>query len=110
MNMLKYIESFLKDVHSKMVQMADLFSVPEMCLLCNVTEFFEKNHIDYHPEIMFRDVKVLTRAEMCNHSLNIHFLSIIFLLSEFNCFISSDYAWYCIYKCKRIHRALSKFT
>ncbi|KAK4872283.1 hypothetical protein RN001_016407 [Aquatica leii] len=45
------------DGHSKMVQLADLFSVPEMCLLCNVTDYFERNHIDYHPEILFRDVK-----------------------------------------------------
>lgn len=42
----------------KMVQLADLFSVPEMYLLCAVTEFFNKNHIDYHPEILFSDVKV----------------------------------------------------
>lgn len=41
-----------------MVQLADLFSVPEMYLLSTVTEFFNKNHIDYHPEILFRDVKV----------------------------------------------------
>ena len=42
----------------KMVQLADLFSVPEIGLLCNVAEYFERNHIDYHPEILFRDVKV----------------------------------------------------
>ncbi|XP_037925825.1 5'-nucleotidase domain-containing protein 3 isoform X2 [Hermetia illucens] len=42
---------------SKMVQLADLFSVPEMCLLCNVAEYFERNRIDYHPEILFHDVK-----------------------------------------------------
>ncbi|XP_058799257.1 5'-nucleotidase domain-containing protein 3 [Phymastichus coffea] len=43
--------------HTKMVQLADLFSVPEMGLLCNVTEYFLQNHIDFHPEILFRDVK-----------------------------------------------------
>ncbi|CAH0727361.1 unnamed protein product, partial [Brenthis ino] len=42
---------------SKMVHLADLFSVPEMGLLCNVAEYFIKNHIDYHPEILFLDVK-----------------------------------------------------
>ncbi|XP_050314176.1 5'-nucleotidase domain-containing protein 3 isoform X1 [Anthonomus grandis grandis] len=47
----------LQDTHSKMVQLADLFSVPEMGLICNVTDYFETNHIDYHPEILFRDVK-----------------------------------------------------
>ncbi|XP_072942562.1 5'-nucleotidase domain-containing protein 3 isoform X1 [Epargyreus clarus] len=42
---------------AKMVHLADLFSVPEMGLLCNVAEYFIKNHIDYHPEILFLDVK-----------------------------------------------------
>lgn len=52
---------FCKDTlhRSKMVQLADLFSVPEMALLCNVMEYFLQNHIDYHPEILFRDVKVI---------------------------------------------------
>lgn len=42
----------------KMIQLADLFSVPEMTLLCNVSDYFEKHQIDYHPEMLFRDVKV----------------------------------------------------
>ncbi|XP_055922442.1 5'-nucleotidase domain-containing protein 3 [Eupeodes corollae] len=58
---IAYVEghskSYQQDVKAKMVQLADLFSVPEMCLLCNVAEYFEKNHIDYHPEILFDDVK-----------------------------------------------------
>ncbi|XP_043269988.1 5'-nucleotidase domain-containing protein 3 isoform X2 [Venturia canescens] len=58
-----YVEPQHKNSHkdgphrTKMVQLADLFSVPEMGLLCNVTEYFLRNHIDYHPEILFRDVK-----------------------------------------------------
>lgn len=57
---IAYVEgnSKLTDDRPKMMQLADLFSVPEMCLLCNVAEYFERNHIDYHPEILFRDVKV----------------------------------------------------
>lgn len=47
-----------QEVSAKMVQLADLFSVPEICLLCNVAEFFERNRFDYHPEILFRDIKV----------------------------------------------------
>lgn len=47
-----------------MVQLADLFSVPEMCLLCNVAEFFERNHIDYHPEILFHDIK--SSVQLCH--------------------------------------------
>ncbi|CAF4793665.1 unnamed protein product [Pieris macdunnoughi] len=46
-----------KTNQAKMVHLADLFSVPEMGLLCNVAEYFNKNHIDYHPEILFLDVK-----------------------------------------------------
>jgi hypothetical protein len=41
-----------------MVQLADLFSVPEMSLLCNIAEYFERNQINYNPEILFNDVKV----------------------------------------------------
>nr|XP_033325620.1 5'-nucleotidase domain-containing protein 3 isoform X1 [Megalopta genalis] len=60
---IAYVEAPHKHSHkealhrSKMIQLADLFSVPEMGLLCNVTEYFLRNHIDYHPEILFRDVK-----------------------------------------------------
>lgn len=43
-----------------MAQLADLFSLPEMNLLCNVTEYLRQNNIDYHPESLFRDVKVST--------------------------------------------------
>lgn len=57
---IAYVEGDAKNQGAtrKMIQLADLFSVPEMCLLCNVTEYFRRNHIDYHPEILFRDVKV----------------------------------------------------
>lgn len=49
---------FQRSATKKMVQLADLFSVPEMTLLCNVADYFEKHQIDYHPEMLFRDVKV----------------------------------------------------
>ncbi|XP_077296560.1 5' nucleotidase C [Arctopsyche grandis] len=57
---IAYVEGHTKnerDAHSKMVHLADLFSVPEVCLLCDIAELFIRNHIDYHPEILFRDVK-----------------------------------------------------
>lgn len=41
-----------------MVQLADLFSLPEMNLLCNVTEFLHQNKIEFCAESLFRDVKV----------------------------------------------------
>lgn len=58
---IAYVEGQSKNYQpndkARMIQLADLFSVPEMCLLCNVAEYFERNHIDYHPEILFNDVK-----------------------------------------------------
>ena len=40
-----------------MKQLNDLFSVPEICLLSNITEYFNRSHIAYHPEILFYDVQ-----------------------------------------------------
>ncbi|XP_030378667.1 5'-nucleotidase domain-containing protein 3 isoform X2 [Scaptodrosophila lebanonensis] len=58
---IAYVEgpnnTYRHNTNSKMVQLADLFSVPEMCLLCNVIEYFEGNRIDYNPEIVFHDIK-----------------------------------------------------
>lgn len=53
-------QSFIKpeDDHPKMKQLNDLFSVPEVCLLANVTEYFIRNKIPYCPEILFYDVQV----------------------------------------------------
>ena len=48
---------FQRVAAKKMIQLADLFSVPEMTLLCNVSDYFEQHQIDYHPEMLFRDVK-----------------------------------------------------
>lgn len=45
-----------------MIQLADLFSVPEISLLMQVAEYFEKKQLNYHPEILFRDVKVKKMA------------------------------------------------
>ena len=45
-----------------MVQLADLFSVPEMDLLCNLTEYLNQNNIDYCPESLFRDVQESVRS------------------------------------------------
>ncbi|XP_004444446.3 5'-nucleotidase domain-containing protein 3 isoform X2 [Drosophila pseudoobscura] len=58
---IAYVEgpnnSYRHNTNSKMVQLADLFSVPEMCLLCNIIEYFERNRIDYNPEIVFHDTR-----------------------------------------------------
>lgn len=50
---------FFQCERGKMVQLADLFSVLEIRLLCNVAEYFEKKQLDYHPEDLFRDVTVI---------------------------------------------------
>ena len=73
-----------------MVQLADLFSVPEMCLLCNVTEYFEKNNIDYHPQILFRDIKV--SEDLYQIANTLFFINIVSNFPEFNRIKSSSYA------------------
>ena len=69
-----------------MAHLADLFSVPEMSLLCNITEFFLQNNIEYHPEILFRDVKVrLTFTTFWDH------LSLMVFIKGFSaCYSSSN--------------------
>ncbi|GBM02043.1 5'-nucleotidase domain-containing protein 3 [Araneus ventricosus] len=42
---------------ARMKQLNDLFSVPEICLLSNVTDYFEKKNIAYHPEILSYDIQ-----------------------------------------------------
>ncbi|GFU91653.1 5'-nucleotidase domain-containing protein 3 [Trichonephila clavipes] len=42
---------------TRMKQLNDLFSVPEICLLSNVTEYFEKKNIPYLPEILSYDIQ-----------------------------------------------------
>ena len=41
-----------------MKQLNDLFSVPEMCLLSNVTEYFLQQNIPFCSEILYHDVTV----------------------------------------------------
>ena len=40
-----------------MKQANDLFSVPGICILSQVSEFFEQNNISYHPEMLFFDIQ-----------------------------------------------------
>ncbi|XP_064086629.1 5'-nucleotidase domain-containing protein 3-like isoform X1 [Macrobrachium nipponense] len=42
---------------TKMAHLADLFSMPEMCLLSQVAQFFSDNNIPYHSVPLFNDVK-----------------------------------------------------
>ncbi|KAK8785557.1 5' nucleotidase C [Amblyomma americanum] len=64
---------------ARMKQLNDLFSVPEICLLSNVTEYFERHNIAYNPEILFFDIQnaissihpvihnTLTEANICEY-------------------------------------------
>ncbi|GFY61305.1 5'-nucleotidase domain-containing protein 3 [Trichonephila inaurata madagascariensis] len=45
----------------RMRQLNDLFSVPEICLLSTVTEYFIRNKIPHHPEILSHDVQGAVR-------------------------------------------------
>ncbi|XP_015786655.1 5'-nucleotidase domain-containing protein 3 [Tetranychus urticae] len=51
-----------EDDHPKMKQLNDLFSVPEICLLANVTEYFIRSNIPYCPEILFYDVQAAVQS------------------------------------------------
>ncbi|XP_076062811.1 5' nucleotidase C isoform X2 [Oratosquilla oratoria] len=42
---------------SKMAHLADLFSMPEMCLLSQVAQFFMDNNLSFHSVSLFNDVK-----------------------------------------------------
>ena len=41
-----------------MKQFMDIFSLPEMTLLCCVNDYFMKHNIDYEPVHLYKDVKV----------------------------------------------------
>ncbi|GFU91651.1 5'-nucleotidase domain-containing protein 3 [Trichonephila clavipes] len=45
----------------RMRQLNDLFSVPETCLLSSVAEYFIRNKIPHHPEILSHDVQGAVR-------------------------------------------------
>lgn len=46
-----------------MKQFMDIFSLPEMTLLCCVNDFFMKHNIDYEPVHLYKDVKVSRRFQ-----------------------------------------------
>ncbi|KAK7603673.1 hypothetical protein V9T40_003672 [Parthenolecanium corni] len=59
---LKYLNGDLhKRSSAKMTQLADKFAVPEMSLICTITEYFDQNDVHYHPQILFQDVKNAVR-------------------------------------------------
>lgn len=83
-----------------MVQLADLFSVPEISLLCNVAEYFEKEQLNYHPEILFRDVKVKSNSIFFKKkSSSIQCNDSFFVLLAIDAIMPSDNAWHCCTKC-----------
>ncbi|KAG0721009.1 5'-nucleotidase domain-containing protein 2 [Chionoecetes opilio] len=53
---LHYVEGHLKG-DTKMAHLADLFSLPEMCLLSQVSQYFMDNDLSYHSVPLFNDVK-----------------------------------------------------
>ena len=57
-NLNLVISNFYFQDTVRMKQLNDLFSVPEICLLSNVTEYFIQNNIPYYPEILCHDVMV----------------------------------------------------
>jgi hypothetical protein len=52
-----------------MVQLADIFSKPEMSLIASVMDFFLENDIEYQPESLYFDVsKCIGLAHATFHS------------------------------------------
>ncbi len=43
-------------VKVKMVQLADIFSKPEMSLMASVMDLFKDNDIEYQPESLYYDI------------------------------------------------------
>ncbi|GAB6018545.1 hypothetical protein CHUAL_000240 [Chamberlinius hualienensis] len=55
---IEYMEgSFTGTEQPKMQHLNDLFSLPEINLVSNVTEYFESHSIPYNPEVLFWDVR-----------------------------------------------------
>lgn len=60
---IEYMEGHMGDGKgAKMQQLNDLFSLPEMGLLTNVTEYFENHGVAYHPENLFWDVRTAIQS------------------------------------------------
>ncbi|CAL4131879.1 unnamed protein product [Meganyctiphanes norvegica] len=53
---LQYLEGSLAG-GTKMAHLADLFSIPEMCLLRQIVQFFLDNDLHFHSVSIFNDVK-----------------------------------------------------
>jgi len=54
---------------TKMVQLVDIFSKPEMSLIAGLTDYFQSHHLDYQPESLYHDVaKCIGRAHATFHS------------------------------------------
>ncbi|KAA0201849.1 hypothetical protein HAZT_HAZT000276 [Hyalella azteca] len=53
---LSYVEGHLRGKQT-MAHLADLFSLPEMCLLSQVTQYFMDHKLPYHSVSLFNDVK-----------------------------------------------------
>ena len=48
-------------VESKMVQLADAFAKPMMCLLADLNQWFRQSGLDFVPEAVYNDVNVSHR-------------------------------------------------
>jgi len=66
---VNYLESRPDNVNLKMVQLADIFSKPEMSLLAAVVDYFLNNGIEYQPESLYYDIsKCIGLAHATFHS------------------------------------------
>ena len=69
----RYLPSYYVDQSKKntsMVQLADTFSKPQMCLLSDIVQWFISNGVEYEPQSLYTDVNIaLSRAHPIFHTV-----------------------------------------
>lgn len=61
-------------MQENLIQLNDLFSVPEICLIADVVEYFSENHITFHPRHLYDDVRAI--GELIHSQANHHPLGV----------------------------------
>lgn len=61
-------------MQDNLIQLNDLFSVPEICLIADVVEYFSENNIPFHPRHLYDDVRAM--GELIHSQANHHPLGV----------------------------------
>ncbi|KAJ9066743.1 hypothetical protein DSO57_1006670 [Entomophthora muscae] len=63
--------SYMKE---NLIQLNDLFSVPEICLIADIIQFFYENDVTFHPRHLYDDVRAM--GELIHSQANHHPLGV----------------------------------